>query len=194
MNQRNSIQSSSNFKVIGKGKVLRYLRGHISNAKKSILIVGPWIDGYFVQEIIDSLPNKKIKVKFIVRIDGMEEIDDKTLSALNLAQKNIENYEARTLPSLHSKVILIDNETFYLGSTNWYWYSLNESLELTIIGQTSTITGLTHELQEYWNKGTPISNKEISKHDDVKPMKDDIDELARKVLESNPKAFIISKK
>ncbi|MFA0847817.1 MAG: phospholipase D-like domain-containing protein, partial [Methanobacterium formicicum] len=142
MNQRNSIPSSNNFKVIGKGKVLRYLRGHISNAKKSILIVGPWIDGYFVQEIIDSLPNKKIEVKFIVRIDGLEEIDDKTLSALNLAKKNIEKYEAKTLPMLHSKVILIDNETFYLGSTNWYWYSLNESLELTIIGQTSTIPGL----------------------------------------------------
>lgn len=194
MNQRNSIQSSNNFKVIGKGKVLRYLRGHISHAKKTIMIVGPWIDGYFVQEIIDSLPNKTIEVKFIVRIDGLEEIDDKTLSALNLAQKNIDNYEAKTLPQLHSKVILIDNETFYLGSTNWYWYSLNKSLELTIIGQTSTIPGLTHELQEYWNNGTPISNKEISKHEDVKPIKEDIDEYARKVLESDPKSFIIGKK
>ena len=145
MNQRNLIPSSGNFKVIGKGKVLRYLRGHISQAQESILIVGPWIDGYFVQQIIDSLPNKKIEVKFIVRIDGLEEIDEKTLSALNLAQKNIENYEAKTLPKLHSKVILIDNETFYLGSTNWYWYSLNESLELTLIGQSSEIPELIHE-------------------------------------------------
>ena len=194
MNQRNLIPSSGNFKVIGKGKVLRYLRGHIAHAKESILIVGPWIDGYFVQEIIDSLHNNKIEVKFIVRIDGLERIDDKTLSALNLAQKNIENYEAKTLPQLHSKVIMIDNETFYLGSTNWYWYSLNESLELTIIGQASTIPGLTQELEEYWKNSDSISNKEISKHDDVNPIKEDIDEYARKVLESDPKAFIISKK
>jgi phosphatidylserine/phosphatidylglycerophosphate/cardiolipin synthase-like enzyme len=158
------------------------------------MVVGPWIDGYFVQEVIDSLPNKKIDVKFIVRIDGLEEIDAKTLSALNLAQKNIDNYEAKTLPKLHAKVILIDNETFYLGSTNWYWYSLNESLELTIIGQTSAIPGLIHEIQDYWDNGHFISNKEISKHEDVKPIKEDIDEYARKVLESDPKAFIIGKK
>lgn len=185
---------SRDYKIIGKGKVLRYLRGHISHAKKSITVVGPWIDGYFVQEIIDSLPNKDIEVKFIVRIDGLEEIDEKTLSALNLARKNIKNYEAKTLPKLHSKVILIDDETFYLGSTNWYWYSLNKSLELTINGKISALPDLIDELEDYWENGNSVSKEEVIEHEDVTPIEEDLDEYARKVLENDPKAFIIGKK
>lgn len=192
MTQKNSSKSSESFKIIGKGKVLQYLRGHISHAQKSILIVGPWIDGYFVQEVIDSLPNKKIEVKFIVRIDGLEEIDAKTLSALNLASKNIPNYQAKTLEKLHSKVILIDEETFYLGSTNWFWYSLNKAMEFTIISEPTPEFLL--ELENYWKMGNKISTDLTKDYNDIKPIYEDIDEYARRALKENPKAFVIGKR
>lgn len=192
MNLKNSSASSRNFKIIGKGKVLQYLRGHISQAKKSILIIGPWIDGYFVQEVIDSLPNKEIEVKFIVRIDVLKEIDAKTKAALNLASQKIKTYEAKTLEKLHSKVIVIDEETFYLGSTNWYWYSLNEAFEFTIIGKPTS--EFMQELNEYWNKATKINNDVVKDYTDTKPIYDDIDEIARKKLEENEKAFVVGKK
>lgn len=104
--------------------------------------------------------------------DGV--VDKKTLSALNLAQENMENFQARALENLHSKVILIDRKVFYLGSANWYWYSLNEALEVTIAGDISQLPELVQELDQYWLDASPINIDEIRKYRDFAPVRGDI--------------------
>ena len=161
-------------KLLGRGQVLSHLEGSISRAQDSILIVGPWLDSYFTGKIINSLPAPEIEVSFIVRIDGDDPIDGKTLSALNLAREKIKNFQARTIPNLHSKVILIDQEIFYMGSTNWYWYSLHESLEATVTGETSSIPEIITEMNNYWEKATPLTMDDLKDYHDLEPIKKDI--------------------
>lgn len=128
------------------------------------------MDAYFTQEIISSLPHQDIGVRFLVRdVDGV--IDGKTLSALNLARLNLRNFQARSLNKLHSKVIIIDDKTFYLGSANWYWYSLMENWETTITGKTDLIINLTTQLEDYWDMATPISEDLIKEHCDFESVK-----------------------
>jgi phosphatidylserine/phosphatidylglycerophosphate/cardiolipin synthase-like enzyme len=165
------LKQTENLKLLGKDQILPHLQTNISKATGSILIVGPWLDAYFIGKVIDSLPNLNIEVRFMVRIDGDDVIDTKTLSALNLARKNIKNFQARTLKNLHSKVILIDNEIFYLGSANWYWYSLHESLEVTVTGNTNILPELVRELYDYWDKGTPLNRDDLKDYLDLEPVK-----------------------
>lgn len=173
-------EPTENLKLLKKGEILPHFQSSISHASSSIRIVGPWLDAYFTGKIIDSLSTPKINVQFIVRIDDEDVIDSKTLSALNLARKNITNYQARTLKNLHSKVILIDNKTFYLGSCNWYWYSLHESLETTITGKTSQLPELIMEMEAYWEKATPLTRNEVEGFYDLKPINRDIHSILTK--------------
>ena len=85
--------------ILGKGQLLNHLQASISRARQSIWIVGPWLDAYFVGKIIDSLSIPEVEVYFIVRVDGEGVIDSKTLSALNLARKNLDYFQARSLLS-----------------------------------------------------------------------------------------------
>jgi len=165
---------NSKLKLLGRGQILPHLQTSISQATDSILIVGPWLDAYFVGKIIDSMADQNIGVSFIVRIEDDDVIDSKTLSALNLARKNIKKFQARTLKNLHSKIILLDKDIFYLGSTNWYWYSLHESLEVTVTGKTSIMPDIISEMDSYWEKATPLTMDDMKGYNDFEPIKKDI--------------------
>ncbi|WP_287681883.1 phospholipase D-like domain-containing protein [Methanobacterium sp.] len=154
--------------------MLSQLQQDISHTWKSIMIVGPWLDAYFVEKVIDSLNPPDIEVRFLVRIDGEGVVDSKTLSALNLARENIKNFQARSLLKLHSKAILLDSDVFYLGSANWYWYSLHESLELTVTGKTCILPRLIEELVVYWDQATPLSTREMKEYHDLEPIRTEI--------------------
>lgn len=174
------ISPPEGLKLLGKGQLLPHLRTTISQASQSIWIVGPWLDAYFVGNIIDSISYLEIEVRFIVRIDDDGIIDSKTLSALNLARKNIPNYHARSLLNLHSKVILIDKEIFYLGSTNWYWYSLHKSQEITVTGKTGLLPEIIKELDDYWDKAIPLTTADVKGYHDLEPLTEDI---SREIIE-----------
>ncbi len=169
-----NLKKTEKLKLLGKGEVLPFLQSSISQATASILIVGPWIDAYFVRKVMDSLPSLEIEVQFMVRIEEEVEIDSKTRSALNLARKNIPKFQAKTLQNLHSKVIIIDNNIYYLGSANWYWYSLNESLEVTITGKISNLPELITEMNDYWEKATTLTDDDLKGFNDFEPIAEDV--------------------
>jgi len=156
-------EDNVDLKLLGQDQLLPWLQHDISQVTRSIMIVGPWLDAYFVAKVLDSMQSTKIGVSFLVRIDGDELIDTKTLSALNLARENLENFQARTIPYLHSKVILLDQALFYLGSANWYWYSLHKSLETTITGKIDILPGLINKMDRYWEKATPLDLWSVEK-------------------------------
>lgn len=163
------LKSSKSLKLLTKSHLLTQLKETIHDTGENILIVGPWLDAYFTRIIVDSLPSKEIEVNFIVRIDDGV-IDTKTLSALNFARQNLNNFQAKSLENLHSKVILVDGKIFFLGSANWYWYSLNEGVEMVIQGHTNQLPELIPKLERYWGDGSPIPNDVISKFQDFKPI------------------------
>ncbi len=170
------------------------MRADLSQAKNSVTIVGPWIDSFFVQEVLDSI-NKDLKLRFIVRIWD-DEVDGKTFYALNMAQEKIKNFEARSLPRLHTKAIVIDEKIAYFGSTNWYKYSMEKAVEITVRAKIENIREFNNQISEYWENSKTITfeNKSFEKKDS-KPINDEIiDPIAKKVLENDPKAFYIGKK
>ncbi len=193
MTQEKSLELSENFKVLGAGKVLPYLRGDISQAQKSLFVIGPWIDGFFTQELV-SVFKKSLIVRFLVRLENVEkDVRLTTLQSLRLAASSVSSFEARSLRTLHAKSIIIDSKIAYIGSTNWYKYSLEQSHEVTLRCTSDTALELERVLKEYWEKASPInSDSVISTFKDIpKELSDEVlDPLARKVLDANPKAFI----
>lgn len=185
--------SLKNFKAIGAGKVLAYLRGDIQKARKSLFVVGPWIDGYFVKEII-SVMRKDISVRFLIRLEySNDETRFATLASLKALQEHVNIFESRSSPTLHAKVIIIDNDIVYIGSTNWYRYSIEQALEITLRGLLSSIMNLQDILDEYWEEAEPIHLEEVETipQDELPEINHEIlDPLAQKVLEDNPKAWV----
>jgi hypothetical protein len=158
------------FKLLGKGELLAQIGASISDAESSIWVVGPWLDAYFMRKITDSLTHPDLPLKFIVRMDkGL--VNGKTLSALNLARQHLANFQARALENLHSKILVVDDEIFFLGSANWYWYSLKVSVEATIQGNTIHLPELLPEIERYWEQAAVIPTEEIKKNKDFEPLK-----------------------
>ncbi|NJO00156.1 MAG: DEAD/DEAH box helicase, partial [Anaerolineales bacterium] len=146
--QEQLLNSSNTFKVIGVGKVLDNLLQDIKAARESLFVVGPWIDGYFIRSLVGEL-DENVSVKFLIRPTERD--------AIVLAKSRFRGLlEARSLPTLHAKVIIIDNDIVYLGSTNWFKISLQQSREVTLRGHLSNLFDLSGILAEYWNEAKPI--------------------------------------
>ena len=220
MTQSKSSISLGNCKAIGAGKVLAYLRGDLQQAKENVLVVGPWLDGFFVREIASYL-KKSVAVRCLVRIEAQEElISEVTYQALQELKIQFPGMEARSLSVLHAKVILIDDCVAYLGSTNWYKYSLEQAQEVTIRAALSDIKDLSKIVDEYWGSAEVIDLSVVGKEREApvcvtgrqseasvgKPAApisknrvpeinhDVLDPLALKVLQTNPKTFVKRRK
>jgi len=190
MTQVKSLKSSNKFKVIGPGKVLSYLRGDLQKAHESLFVIGPWIDGYFIKEVKAAIKGD-ISTRFLVRLANSESRLT-NLNDLEYLRTHLINFEARSLQTLHAKVIIVDNDVVYVGSTNWYKYSIEQALEVTLRGHVSDISNFQGIIEGYWNKAEPVNMEQvqIGINNLSKIDYEIIDPLARKALEDNPKAFV----
>lgn len=191
MTQVKSLRSSEKFKVIGPGKVLPYLRGDLQKAHESLFVIGPWIDGYFIKEVNGAI-KEDIVVRFLVRLANSESRLT-NLNDLEYLSNQMMNFEARSLQTLHAKVIIIDDNVVYVGSTNWYKYSLEHTPEVTLRGHVSDISNFQRIIEGYWNKAEPVNLEQVKDGTNNNLSEIDyeiLDPLARKALEANPKAFI----
>jgi hypothetical protein len=192
--------SSEDFVSIGPGKVLAYLRGEVRAARKSFLLVGPWIDDYVAEELTGAA-SRDLHARILVR--PKEQVDPNTWIRMSAGLSVFSNYwgafEARALPYLHAKLICIDDDIVYLGSANWYRFSLEKSLETVIRGRLNRIQGLQSELELLWDQGTKVEVAVTQKRDPEKNsaigiLHEVVDPIAAKALRENPKAFHLGKK
>jgi hypothetical protein len=58
--------SSEKFKCVGPGEVLAFLRADLRRATKSLLIIGPWLDDYFAEQVIKPA-SRDLGVRVLVR-------------------------------------------------------------------------------------------------------------------------------
>ncbi|MGD0951054.1 MAG: phospholipase D-like domain-containing protein [Methanotrichaceae archaeon] len=205
--------SSINFKCIGPGKVLAYLRNDLPKATRSIFIVGPWLDDYFAREIIRAAP-ENIEVRVLVR--GRENVEpaawERTQLAMSTFKSHWKGLQARHLDLLHAKVICIDGLIAYVGSANWYYFSLERSQEIVLRLPLNDAENLDDELERLWEAGSSLevlieTSQEVRQHDNLPPIipsprgpeaiqeiPDRLDVLAATVLRKNPKAWVVGKK
>ncbi len=193
--------SSESFKCVGPGEVLAYLRGDLRRAEQSLLIIGPWLDDYFAEQVVKSA-RRDLKVRVLVRPEA--EVDalawERTLASLSVFAGHWASFEGRHLERLHAKCICIDDQTVYVGSANWYRYSLENSLEVVLRGPSGLIEGGLSQLESLWDRGEPLKVSPRPKKEPVVETSavgidhEVLDPLAAEALRANPKAFVLGKK
>src|SRR5690242_10695410 len=111
--------SSNIFNCIGPRKILAYLRGDVRIANESLLVVGPWIDDYFAEQIVLIAPkalNTRVLIRPQFQVDSY--VWERMITALAIFHSHWPQFETRTLPGLHVKCICIDGQLIFLGSAN----------------------------------------------------------------------------
>jgi len=143
------------------------------NAKNSIYLETYYIANSIPDEIIDNIKNvasRGVDVKII--------LDDRMYSRNRTKPDELnshENIEVRTLPVktmsggwLHAKYFIIDNEIAYIGSQNWSWTALNDSLEAGVLVRSRALCGALLSIFEVdWIKsgGSPLRSTENDDND-----------------------------
>ena len=205
--------SSINSKCIGSGRVLAYLRNDLAKATRSILIIGPWLDDYFAQEIIRVAP-ENIEARVLVR--GEKNVEpaawERTQRAMFTFRNHWKVFQARQLGLVHAKVICIDGQIAYLGSANWYRFSLEKAKEIVLRLPVNEMENLEEELENLWECGSdlnlsiktsqinipragPISAEPEKIGPEIcQEIHDPLDALALKTLRENPTAWVKGKK
>lgn len=205
--------SSISSKCIGSGRVLAYLRNDLAKATRSILIIGPWLDDYFAQEIIRVAP-ENIEARVLVR--GEKNVEPRawigTQQAIFTFRNHWKAFQARQLGLVHAKVICIDGQIAYLGSANWYRFSLEKAKEIVLRLPINEMENLEEELENLWECGTDLNLSIKTSETNIpragltsaKPaimgpemsqeIHDPLDALALKTLRENPTAWIKGKK
>jgi PLD-like domain len=191
--------SSGNFTCVGPGKALAYLRGDLRKAASSIFVIGPWLDTYVAEQIVLHSP-RHLRGRALVRAEYQvePEVWQEIVSGLGKFAEHWNDFEARTLERLHAKCLLIDDRLGYVGSANWYRYSVETSLEIVLRGSLESVPGLQNECEALWDQAMPfqVPKTEVQQ---TSPSSTGIthevlDPLAAKVLRENPKAFVLGKK
>lgn len=116
------------------------------NAEKSIYLETYYIADSVPAEIVNALKNAasgSVDVKIILD-EGMYATNSSKPNELN----SHDNIEVRTLQVktmsggwLHAKYFIIDNEVAYIGSQNWSWTALNDSLEVGVLVRSRALCG-----------------------------------------------------
>lgn len=191
--------SSESFTSVGPGKALAYIRRDLRTAAKSIFLIGPWIDDY-VAEQLSLVASQDLDVRVLVRAERQvePEVWERIATAMSVCSRHWANFEARSLERLHAKCLLIDDRIAYVGSANWYRYSLEESLEIVLRGPISEAAGLQQDCESLWEDAARLETSRDSRPAATKPTTgithEVLDPLAASVLKDNPKAFILGKK
>ncbi|MDF2923635.1 MAG: hypothetical protein K0R57_2549 [Paenibacillaceae bacterium] len=94
------------------------LKTDIEKAKKSIMIISPYITSPAVDDILRALTSKCIEKKIVTLPFGMEYLTGAIeLEALKKLQKS--GFLLNSIKLLHSKMYVIDNKIAYIGSANF---------------------------------------------------------------------------
>ena len=193
--------ASVNFTCVGPGKTLAYLRGDVRSASQSFFLVGPWLDSYVAEQIVLLAP-RNLQARALVRAEKQVEADvwKEIVAALATFAAHWNRFEVRTRERLHAKCVLIDERLCYVGSANWYRYSLETSLEIVLRGPLDSASGLQQECDALWEQATPFSIptqttvSSVSVSETTGITHEVLDPLAAKVLRENPKAFVLGNK
>src|SRR5262245_678566 len=194
--------ASGNFTSVGPGKTLAYLRGDVRAASQSFFLIGPWLDSYVAEQIVLLAP-RNLQARVLVRAEQQVEVEvwQEIVKALSRFAAHWSQFEARTLGRLHAKCVLIDDRLCYVGSANWYRYSLEKSLEIVLRGPLDAAVGLQQECEALWEQAAPFSMPTqpaaaaaAAASDSTGITHEVLDPLAAQVLRENPKAFVLGKK
>ena len=102
---------------------------------------------------------RNLSARVLVRSERQvePEVWERIIAALSAFAAHWSTFEARTLDRLHAKCLLIDERIAYVGSANWYRYSLEESLEIVLRGPLAAVAGLQQDCEALWEQARPFA-------------------------------------
>lgn len=125
-------------------KVKRRFEELINEARKEVLIETPYfVPGFKLRRSLMEAARRGVSVRIIVPYQSDVRLVDilrgKYLGQLHLSNVKILYYQ---LTNLHSKCLLVDNETFAIGSSNFDYRSFRYQFEIMLIGKDPKVTDL----------------------------------------------------
>ncbi|WP_028988089.1 phospholipase D-like domain-containing protein [Thermicanus aegyptius] len=94
------------------------LKSDITKAKKSIIIISPYITLLAVDNLLSAITTKHLEKIVVTLPFGTEYLTGAVeLEALKQLQKS--GFKLKSLELLHSKIYVIDNKIAYIGSANF---------------------------------------------------------------------------
>ena len=113
--------SSIPFTSVGTGELLPHLRADLRRAQYSLIMVCPWIDEYFAEEVCKASIAELSEVKVLMRPESAVEIEvwPHMLAAVRRIKERFPSAQVRTLERLHAKVIVLDDAVAFIGLRSW---------------------------------------------------------------------------
>jgi phosphatidylserine/phosphatidylglycerophosphate/cardiolipin synthase-like enzyme len=157
------------------------------------------LDDYVAEQLLLVAP-RNLSARVLVRSQRHVETEvwQRIVAALSAFAAHWSRFEARALDRLHAKCLLLDERVAYVGSANWYRYSVEESVEIVIRGPVAAIAGLQQDCEALWEQAQLLEIPTPAAASPVVPARgitrEVLDPLAAQVLKDNPKAFVLGKK
>jgi cardiolipin synthase len=125
-------------------KIKTQFEKEIKKAKKSVVIITPYfLPGYKLRRLLILASRRKVEISIYVPSHSdvrlVDQLRDKYLGGLHLNKIKIHYFQPT---NLHAKLMLIDNETFIIGSSNFDYRSFRYMHEITLSGNNPAISNL----------------------------------------------------
>jgi phosphatidylserine/phosphatidylglycerophosphate/cardiolipin synthase-like enzyme len=185
---------SNGWRALGTANVLGFLRADLKRASFGVWVIGPWIDAFLAQMLVDSLP-AKVELRVVTRpTSGADSNFREHAIAARVCFEDRPNTEVKLLANLHAKLVIIDEHILYCGSANWYRYSLEESREIVLRGLVDDVSEILDEAQVIWDEAKSESPTECRKRTETTAhgyMVEVMDPVAEAKLKEVPGSFIL---
>lgn len=182
-------------RVLGRGSVLPALRADLRRATKRVDVIGPWIDGWTAEQLVAATP-AAVALRVLTR--PLSGCDSSFTSHAEDARAVFaeRGAEVRELSALHAKAIVVDDTIAYVGSANWYRYSLEESFELVIRTAVDALEDVADQIEPLWERAVAVTAPRSPRNPDVLQGQrvEVIDPTAAAVLRSVAGSFVLRRR
>ncbi len=191
--------ASRAWRALGRGSVLGTLRADVKRATREVLLVGPWIDDHVAAAVVEACA-PAVALRVLTRpIESSSPGFASHAAAAAARFAGRANTEVRTLERLHAKVAVIDGRIGYVGSANWYRFSLEESFEVVVRAELDDLGGLADELASLWDQAERLEARAgrqpaSPRATGIGYREEVVDPVAAAVLAQVPGAFVIGRR
>lgn len=151
----------------------------IAGAKKDLWIVNPFFDEYGAQRILPSMigaVQNGVRIRILGRELGRMSGSSSSTAVKSIASAFITeglvpmievrdfyclDEQGHQIYALHTKMMLADESTAYIGSANLTRYSLRSNFELGVILEGEGVRPLIGLIQSLWREAEPIDLKKL---------------------------------
>lgn len=126
---------------ISRQKIKKRYEHLFKHAQKEIIIESPYfLPGFFLRKEMMDAANRGVEVKVIIpRHSDVRLVNILHGHYLNMLHNNNIKFLYFTQHNLHAKLVLVDNETFFIGSPNFDYRSFRYMHEIVLLGRNTEV-------------------------------------------------------